>query len=135
MTGRATPPASQPAGPHPRPGEVCRRLLAALDASEGRRRNRKRDTRPDAIGLTIKRRLLEEAVLADPETRDFENWLAERCDDPGFQAALDLPVASAGSVRAMARDILAEWHYAQTSPSFRRWLREGAPSADSERGR
>src|SRR2546422_5226163 len=38
-----------------RPGEICRELLAALDASEGRRRRRKRDTTPDAIGLTIKR--------------------------------------------------------------------------------
>src|SRR5438132_12968000 len=45
-----------------RPAVVCRELLAALDASEGRRRRRKRDTTPDAIGLTIKRDLLERAV-------------------------------------------------------------------------
>lgn len=116
----------------PRPAEICRQLLAAVGASEGRRRNRKRDTRPDAIGLTIKRKLLEEAVLADPDGLHFEAWLLERCSDPGFQAALDLAVASPGSVRAMARDILAEWGYAQTSASFRRWLGEGAPSADTE---
>jgi hypothetical protein len=45
-----------------RPGYVCQALLAALDASEGRRRRRKRDQTPDAIGLAIKRRLLEQAV-------------------------------------------------------------------------
>jgi hypothetical protein len=49
-----------------RPAEVCRALLAALDASEGRRRRRKRDTTPDAIGLAIKRCLLEQAVREDP---------------------------------------------------------------------
>lgn len=119
----------------PRPADVCRRLLAALDASEGRRRNRKRDTRPDAIGLRIKRRLLEEAVRADPEVFDFEGWLVERCSDPGFERALDLPAASAGSVQAMAREVLAEWRYALSSDSFRRWLECGAPSADTEMGR
>jgi hypothetical protein len=42
-------------------------LLAALDASESRRGRRKRDTTPDAIGIALKRHLLEVAVLADPE--------------------------------------------------------------------
>src|SRR5690606_22702639 len=45
--------------PPARPADFCRGLLAALDASEGRRRRRKRDTTPDAIGLAIKRELLE----------------------------------------------------------------------------
>src|SRR5690348_697382 len=62
-----------------RPGEICRELLAALDASEGRRRRRKRDTTPDAIGLTIKRDLLERAIADDPEPDEFEAWLHEQC--------------------------------------------------------
>jgi hypothetical protein len=41
-----------------RPAEFCRQLLATLDVSEGRRKRRKRDTTPDAIGLAIKRDLL-----------------------------------------------------------------------------
>ena len=57
-----------------RPAVVCAELLAALDASEGRRRRRKRDTTPDAIGLTMKRELLERAVAADPDPDRFEEW-------------------------------------------------------------
>src|SRR5688500_4913591 len=50
-----------------RPAQVCRGLLAALDASDGRRRARKRDQTPDAIGLAAKRELLERAVRDDPD--------------------------------------------------------------------
>ncbi len=106
-----------------RPADVCRRLLAALDASEGRRRRRKRNTTPDAIGMAIKRRLLEETVRDDPEPDGFEAWLLERC----LSAS-----AASGSVRAMALDVLAEWRLAQTSRAFRSWLDEGAPSEDTE---
>ena len=129
MTRSAPAPRSEPGGP--RPAAVCRQLLVALDASEGRRRRRKRDTRPDANGLAIKRALLEEAVHSDPDVDDFEGWLLERCGDPDLRRALDLPEASAGSVRAMAREILAEWRYALSSEPFRRWLQDGAPSADT----
>ena len=59
----------------PRPALVCDALLAALDASEGRRRRRKRDTTPDAIGMSLKRRLLAEAREADPDPDAFEAWL------------------------------------------------------------
>ena len=45
-----------------RPGEFSRLLLRALDAAEGRRKRRKRDTTPDAIGLGIKRELLVEST-------------------------------------------------------------------------
>jgi hypothetical protein len=55
----------------PRPALVCRALLAALEASEGRRRRRKRDTTPDAIGMSLKRWLLAEAS----EAADFRAWL------------------------------------------------------------
>jgi hypothetical protein len=106
-----------------RPGEICRLLLAALDASEGRRRGRKRDTTPDAIGIAIKRRLLEEAARDDPEPDAFEAWLLARCV-PGGESP-------SGSVRAMARDVFADWRLAQASPTFRSWLEQGAPSDDA----
>src|SRR5690349_10703034 len=88
-----------------RPAAICRALLAALDASEGRRRRRKRDTTPDAIGLAIKRCLLEQTVHADPEPEIFEAWLL----------SLTLPAelqATPGAVAAMAQSVFEEWHMA-----------------------
>jgi hypothetical protein len=105
-----------------RPAVVCRQLLAALDASEGRRRRRKRDTTPDSIGMIIKRGLLEDTVGEDPDPDDFEGWLLERCRSSP---------AGNGPARAMARDVLAEWRLAQTSGTFRSWLEQGAPSEDT----
>jgi hypothetical protein len=58
-----------------RPADVCRALLAALEASEGRRRKRKRDQTPDAFGLAVKRALLQRAVEDDPQPEAFEEWL------------------------------------------------------------
>jgi hypothetical protein len=107
-----------------RPADVCRQLLAALNPSEGRRKQRKRDTTPDAIGLALKRDLLERAVSEDPAPETFEHWLLEQC----------LAVGSvSGPLRAMAQDILAEWRLAEASPAFREWLAQGAPSEDTER--
>ncbi len=98
----------------------------ALDASGGRRRRRKRGTNPDAIGMAIKRRLLEETVRDDPAPDAFEGWLLERC--------LSGEPAS-GPVRAMALEVLAEWRLAEApgGRGFRAWLREGAPSDDTEK--
>jgi hypothetical protein len=106
-----------------RPAQVCHHLLAALQASEGRRRRRKRDTTPDAIGLAIKRRLLEGTVQDDPDPEHFEAWLLQQSetDDAG----------ASGPVRAMALEVLAEWQLATTSEPFRAWLEQGAPSADA----
>lgn len=106
-----------------RPAEVCRRLLAALDASEGRRRRRKRDTTPDSLGMAIKRKLLEATVRDDPAPDAYEGWLLERClgkDGPS------------GPVQAMAREIFAEWKLARESGVFRTWLLQGARSDDAE---
>ena len=102
-----------------RPAVICRELLAALEASEGRRRRRKRDTTPDAIGLGIKRALLEGAVAEDPEAADFERWLLERCLAAGGET---------GAMRAMALEVLAEWRLASSLPAFGDWLDHGAPS-------
>jgi hypothetical protein len=107
-----------------RPAEFCRGLLQALDASEGRRRRRQRDTTPDAIGLAIKRELLERAVADDPEPEAFEAWLVERC-----LAAAE--TVSTGAVRAMALDVFTEWRLVAVSPAFGDWLARGAPSEDA----
>lgn len=108
-----------------RPGEVCRRLLGAMDASEGRRKRRKRDTRPDLVGLGIKRDLLAQAAVDDPSVDDFEGWLLEQCLDAG-------PLA--GAYRAMALEVLHEWRLAVAAPSFGAWLEAGAPSDDVRPG-
>ena len=106
-----------------RPAQICAELVEALEASEGRRKRRVRDTTADAIGLRIKRELLEEIVRADPEPADFEGWLLGRCLAEGL---------ADGPVRAMAMTIWDEWQLAAASDGFRRWLSEGAPSDDRE---
>jgi hypothetical protein len=110
----------------PRPSAVCRELLAAVEASEGRRKRRKRDTTPDVIGLAIKRDLLDRAVAADPDPDDFEAWLLEQCAAAG---------PAEGGMRAMALSIFEEWRLALGAGggSFRDWLAQGAPSDDASR--
>jgi len=103
-----------------RPGAFCQKVLLALSASEGRRRRRKRNTTPDAIGLSMKRSLLERAAREDPAPDDFEGWLLSACNGE-----------DGGGVRAMALEILTEWQLFQVEPSFRVWLEQGAPSDDS----
>jgi hypothetical protein len=104
-----------------RPAELCRGLRAALEVSDGRRRRRKRDTTPDAIGLGLKRELLDAAIREDPDPMTFEEWLDRQCAE--YEAA--------GPARAMARSILEEWRLAGASPGFRDWLERGAPSDDA----
>ena len=118
-----TPPTTD-SGPDPlRPAHVGAELIRALEASDGRRKRRARDTTPDAIGMRIKRELLEQIVRDDPEPADFEEWLAERCLDAGI---------ADGPVRAMALSIWDEWRLAALSTEFRQWLAEGAPSDDRD---
>jgi len=107
----------------PRPADLCRELLTALAASDGRRRRRMRDTTPDAIGLGIKRGLLERAIADDPEPPAFEAWLLERC----LESATTVSV---GATRAMALEILAEWRLVTADPAFKAWLAAGARSED-----
>lgn len=106
-----------------RPAQVCQALLAALEASEGQRKRRKRDQTPDAIGLAVKRELLDRAVEADPEPEAFEAWLlnySQTC------VAGEL----AGPASAMARSVFDEWRLAHSLKEFSVWLNQGAPSAD-----
>jgi hypothetical protein len=89
----------------------------------GRRRRRLRDTTPDALGLGVKRALLERALTDDPDPDAFEAWLVEQCQ----QAERTVSV---GAVRAMAMEVLHEWQLASAAPAFANWLSRGAPSDD-----
>ena len=110
-----------------RPADVCKALLDALEAAEGRRRKRKRDQTPDAIGLSIKRTLLARAVEDDPNPEAFEEWL--------LHTALACAPQSSGAVTAMARAIYDEWKLAHSMNEFRIWLDSGAPSDDADEGK
>jgi hypothetical protein len=90
--------------------------------SEGRRKRRQRDTTPDAIGLGLKRRLLECAVQDDPDPDQSEAWLLERCEE----------AESEGGTRAMALQIFEEWRMATAVATFGEWLTHGAPSDDRQ---
>jgi hypothetical protein len=104
-----------------RPARVCAALLAALQASEGRSRSRKRDQVPDAIGLAIKGELLRRAVRDDPEPDAFEQWLLDAVEGS----------AAPGATCAMARAVLDEWRLAHRMGAFATWLERGAPSDDA----
>jgi len=106
------------------PATFCRDLIAALEASEGRRRRRKRNTTPDAIGLAMKRDLLEQAIEEAPPADQFEEWLFRRVLDAGD---------GNGGLRAVAVSILEEWRFALQVEAFRGWLAAGAPSDDAQR--
>jgi hypothetical protein len=88
---------------------IRRALLAAMEASEGRRKRRQRDTTPDALGLAMKRALLERAVDDDPAPEVFEAWLVDRVAAGG---------TASGGLRAMALDIFNEWRLAAAAPEF-----------------
>jgi len=110
-----------------RPADVCRALLAALEASEGRRRKRKRDQTADAIGLAVKRDLLQRVVEDDPRPDAFEEWLLN------YPPTISAPEL-AGPAFAMARAVFDEWRLAHSLAEFRLWLERGAPSDDATDG-
>src|SRR3982751_1514796 len=85
-----------------RPADVCLALLAALDASDGRQRKRKRDQTPDKFGLSIKRDLLRRVIEDDPQPDSFEAWLL---DYPSNCGAPELE----GAALAMARAVFEDW--------------------------
>ena len=109
-----------------RPADLCSALLAALEASEGRRRKRKRDQTPDAFGLAVKRALLQRAVEDDPQPEAFEEWL--------LNYPLSCKAELAGPAFAMARAVFDEWRLAHSLGEFRLWLEQGAPSDDATGG-
>jgi hypothetical protein len=103
------------------PAQLCQGLLGALEASEGRRRRRARNTTADSIGLAIQRDLLEAAVRDSPDASDFERWLLTRCLSEG---------ESDGATRAMAIFVWQQWCLAREAGDYGAWLAEGAPSDD-----
>ena len=107
------------------PAELCRGLLGALDASEGRRRRRSRNTTADSIGLAIQRELLEAAVRDEPTPHDFEGWLLDRCMSEGV---------ADGAQRAMALFIWDQWQLALRAPHVQAWIVAGGHSDDRESG-
>jgi hypothetical protein len=108
----------------PRPAVICQQLLQAMSATEGRRKRRKRNTTPDALGMEIKQGLLEAAVADDPDPEAFEEWLYARVQGAG---------GNTGAMRAMAQQVREEWSFAVASAGFRHWLEAGAPSDDAVR--
>ena len=115
----------QPASEVFRPADVCRALLAALEASDGRRKKRKRDQTPDSIGLAVKRQVLECVVKDDPDPQEFEGWLLKFSHD-------NIGTQSFGAIAAMARAVLEEWRLAHAMGDFKAWLDHGAPSDDAD---
>jgi hypothetical protein len=104
------------------PAEFSSQYLRSLDASEGRRKRRKRDTTPDSIGMQLKRELLEAAIDAAPAPDEFESWLMSQA----------LEYAASGPRLAMGAEILAEYRMACLDPGYGDWLAAGAQSADAD---
>lgn len=107
------------------PAELCRGLLGALDASEGRRKRRVRNTNADSIGLAIQREMLEAALREQPAADEFEAWLLDRCLAEGL---------ADGAQRAMALFIWDQWQLAQRAPDVQAWILAGGHSDDRESG-
>lgn len=103
------------------PTAFCAYLLNAIEASEGRRRRRRRDTTPDAIGLQAKRDLLQRASEEKPAPEDFEGWL--------LQQVISAPAS--GPIRAICTEIFAEYQIASYDSAFVTWLAGGAASEDT----
>jgi hypothetical protein len=101
---------------HPReqidPAQFCGYLLTILEHAERRRKQRKRDTGPDVIGMGVKRDLLTRAVEERPAADEFEAWLLRQA----------LSAAAGGPVHAMCREILDEYEVAVTDERFVQWL-------------
>ena len=107
------------------PAELCRGLLGALEASEGRRKRRARNTSADSIGLAIQGEILEAAVRENPSGGEFEAWLLDRCLADGV---------ADGPRRAMALVIWDQWQLAQRAPDVEAWIAAGSRSDDRESG-
>lgn len=107
------------------PAQFCAYALATIEASEGRRKRRRRDTTPDAIGLNLKREILQRAIADRPAPTAFEAWLMTQI----------ATAPAGGPVHAICREILEEYRFATGDAQFRAWLAAGAPSADASAAR
>jgi hypothetical protein len=93
-----------------RPADLAVLILASGDLSP---RQRARDQQADLGGNELKRRMLNELVLADPEPEALEVMLE------AIVQALGEPT---GPTRAIALSILDDWQAARESPAFVEWL-------------
>ncbi len=82
---------------------------------------------PDAIGLAVKREILQSAVHDNPGPEIFEAWLLDYIEKKESRH-------SPGAVSAMARTVLDEWRLAHSMNDFKAWLDSGAPSDDASAG-
>lgn len=92
------------------PADLALLLLASGDLLP---RQRARDQQADLAGNELKRHMLNELVVADPEPAEIESALATIID------SLDQPT---GPARAIALSVLDDWRAAQESPEFVEWL-------------
>ncbi len=106
-----------------RPAELARLLLNALDVSAATSRRRKRDQKPDAVGLSLKRALLERMVGDDPDPDMFGDWLLDEI----------LAAPASGARRAMGAEILDEYRLATADAGFARWLVQAAAAGGRHR--
>jgi hypothetical protein len=104
-----------------RPRELA---LLLLGSDELRPRPRMRSQQPDALGLALKRRLLERLVELDPEPANLDAALAHLIDELG---------PPPGPIRALAIGFRDDWQGLPCNPEWLQHLREQA-SEDPERG-
>lgn len=107
------------------PADLCRGLLGALEASEGRRKRRARNTTADSIGLAIQQEMLEAAVREQPSPDEFEGWLWRQCMADG---------TADGPRRAMALTIWDQWQLARHVSDVESWIAGGGRSDDRDSG-
>jgi hypothetical protein len=111
-----------------RPADLALLLLASGDLLP---RQRARDQQADLGGNAIKRRLLNELVLRDPEPDALEMTLGQIVEQIG---------PPYGPTRAVALSVLDDWRTARAEPAFVEWLlaqavREGQQPMEGRRGR
>ncbi len=106
--------------PNLRPAEFCRQLLRALEAPRGSRESRDRPPPPHAVGLELKRDLLQRAIAADVAPEGFEAWLLAQV----------LAAPAGGPVRAVCQEIFDEYSLACVDPDFAAWIAAGTPDED-----
>lgn len=83
--------------------------LFLLGSGEAAPRQRARDQQADAAGLALKRRVLTEVVVRDPDSEELEAALLEIVGEIG---------PPTGPTRAVALSVLEEWRFAANSPAW-----------------
>jgi hypothetical protein len=83
-------------------------------------RQRARDQQADRAGIAMKQRILARLAEVDPDPECIEMALAQIVDEFGEPR---------GPLRALASDVLTDWHAARTAPEFMTWLLRQAVSA------